>query len=139
MGGATPGVQARPPDGMNPGLDLQAKTWVGEGPEGPAQVSYPVHGPYPHVTWLWTQETSMGGLLTPRPHCSAPQDPCKEVGADWSEVNPGKLKRPTILGTTGGKAEVSLFWDPRSAHAYRASPLNGGEGVLCAQRGSPGT
>ena len=90
LGGATLGV--RQPDGMNPGLDLQAKTWVGEGREGPAQVSSPVHVPYPHVTWLGTQETSMGSLLTPRPHCPAPQDPCKEVGADWSKPNPGEVK-----------------------------------------------
>ena len=90
VGGATLGV--RQPDGMNPGLDLQAKTWVGEGREGSAQVSSPVHVLYPHVTWLGTQETSMGSLLTPRPHCPAPQDPCKEVVADWSKLNPGEVK-----------------------------------------------
>ena len=98
-----PSGSASQTDGMNPGLDLQAKTWVGEGREGPAQVSCPVHVPYPHVTWLGTQETSMGSLLTPRPHCPAPQDPCKEVGADWSELNPGKVKDTQLGRDNEGK------------------------------------
>ena len=71
----------------------------------------------------------MGGLLTPRPHCPAPQGPFKEVGADWSELNLGKVKdlqlgRPSR--DDGEKAGVSLFWDPKSAHASEGEPSQWG-------------
>lgn len=73
----------------------------------------------------------MGGLLTPRPHCPPPGPLQRGVGADWSEVNLQTQKTYNwgdLPGTTGVKAEVSLFWDPRSAQASQGEPSQWGRG-----------